>query len=48
MENINRLIDWANHNRVKVFYSQPENTTFLKYGSPDWKFALIKQFSVNQ
>lgn len=44
IENINKLIDWAKNNEVKVFYSQHENTTFLKYGSLDWK--IIKDLQI--
>jgi len=45
IENMNKLIDWAKNNKVKVFYSQHENTTFLKYGSPDWE--IIKDLQIN-
>ena len=44
IENINRIIDWAKENEVRIFYSQHENTTLLKYDSADW--AIVKALQV--
>jgi len=43
IENINKIIDWAKSNQIKIFYSQHENTTFLKYDSADWEIVKALQ-----
>ncbi len=39
VENINLLLNWARVNNTRVYFSQHENSTFLKRGSASWEIV---------